>query len=85
MEIFWRTLFVLGLIRTKVPFLLVTSQTLLEFEVMPPSESAGPTRRVAVILFVRAFTRASLGGFPQRGTHRLPKLKVRPEQGGEGK
>src|SRR5579862_907855 len=70
--------------RTKMPFLSVMSQTLSALEAMPPSESAGPTRNIPVILFVEPFTRATAGDFPHSGTHRLPKLYVSPEHGGAG-
>ena len=48
-EIFWRTLLVEGSIRTRVPFLSTTSQTLSSLQAIPPSGAAGAIGSTAVI------------------------------------
>src|SRR5882757_2177106 len=84
MAIFWRTVLVAGSMRSSVPFSSEVSQTESSLAVMPPSLSAGPTERVAVILLVAGSTRASVAGLPQSGTHSVSKAKVRSEQGSSG-
>src|SRR4029077_13807951 len=79
MEIFCRTVPVVGSIRLSVPFLSVTIQTLSLLTVIPPSGPAGPTGSVAMILFLSASTRTSAGFLPHSGTQRLPNPIARPE------
>src|SRR6185369_5250343 len=84
MEIVWRTLFDTGSIRTSVPALSVTIQTLSRLAAIPPSGAAGPIESVATIWLVVASTRTIEFGLPHSGTHRLPKPNVRPEHGSPG-
>src|ERR1019366_1332229 len=71
-EIFWRTVFVVGSIRLSVPFLSVTIQMLSPLAVIPPSGPAGAIGSVALIVFLTASIRTSAGLSPQSGTQMLP-------------